>query len=238
MLIHFAISLASSLFSMCFPLAISSTVHCFSKENSPNFPSSYNLQTYVFNCLQTKISDRTTNSKCLIPPFTQANITQCLLYYQALLETNEKDTCCPHALTGGNSLEIWGWKRFAKNWEGRLLTRKPRHWQAALRPQWKLGPGLQCSPVCAVGRLSSCPAPCPGLGRGVMGSTQQLAWTRNWVVQTSGKEKLGDEDTARRLVRVTFPTSLRQSEVREVGRKWGREQKGRALSIRLNKGRF
>lgn len=180
MLIHFAISLASSLFSMCFPLAISSTVHCFSKENSPNFPSSYNLQTYVFNCLQTKISDRTTNSKCLIPPFTQANITQCLLYYQALLETNEKDTCCPHALTGGNSLEIWGWKRFAKNWEGRLLTRKPRHWQAALRPQWKLGPGLQCSPVCAVGRLSSCPAPCPGVGREWWGEARS-SWNEQGI---------------------------------------------------------
>lgn len=83
-----------------------------------------------------------------------------------------------------------------------------------------------------------CPAPCPGVGRAVMGSTQQLEWTSNWVVQTGGKEKLGDEDTARRLVRATFPTSLRQSEVREVGRKWGGEQKGRAISTRLNEGRF
>lgn len=185
MLIRFAISLASSLFSTCFALAVSSTVHCSSKENSPNFPSSYNLQTYVFNCLQTKISDRPTNSKCLIPPFTQANITPCLPYYQALLETNEKDTCCPHALTGGNSLEIWGWKRFAKNWEGRLLTRKPRPWQA-LRPQWKLGPRATVFPsLCSWKTLvMSSPMSRPGEGsdgkHAAAGMNKELSCADKW----------------------------------------------------------
>lgn len=132
---------------------------------------------------------------------------------------NKWQTCCPHQPSGDDSLEIWGLKTFAKNWEERARVGKwganKQHWQPG-----RAGDRGTVLPRLAAGGLPS-----------VSSSMSRRAEWGMRAVPGRCRAKQGRWGNGQGMGQGNPSRKFKpESEVRKAGGEGGREQKGQAIS--------